>query len=148
MEEPWIVESFSTSGIVIHNSQLTKRKIRHVDDVKPFISKPNSTVLSIPQSTVHTENEILTRRFTMPKEHESIDIFNNDNVEIQPMGNNDLFIPGSDENIHVEDLIPNSNETIPVHVHDSITSQGNSNDIRPRRKRASTFDTIYKDYSK
>ena len=46
------------------------------------------------------------------------------------MGNNDLFIPGSNENIHVEDLIPNSN------------------DIRPRRKRASTFDTIYKDYSK
>ena len=37
LEQPWIIELYSKSGVVVHNPQLTKRKIRHVDDVKPYV---------------------------------------------------------------------------------------------------------------
>ena len=36
-EDPWIVESVEKNGVVVHNAQLSKRKIRHVDDIKPYI---------------------------------------------------------------------------------------------------------------
>ena len=41
-EDPWIIESVEKNGVIVHNAQLTKRKIRHIDDVKPFTQSKNT----------------------------------------------------------------------------------------------------------
>ena len=45
-EEPWIIESVEKNGVILLNAQLTKRKIRHVDDIKPYIALDNEHVLN------------------------------------------------------------------------------------------------------
>ena len=67
-EDPWIVESVEKNGVVVHNAQLSKRKIRHVDDIKPYIEhsplvskapsqeKPISkTFYTLPSPTVNND---------------------------------------------------------------------------------------------
>ena len=35
-EVSWVIESVAKNGVVVNNAELTKRKIRHVDDIKPY----------------------------------------------------------------------------------------------------------------
>ena len=42
-EDPWVIEAVEKNGVTIHNAQLTKRKKRHVDDIKPYIEHQSDT---------------------------------------------------------------------------------------------------------
>lgn len=41
-EDPWVIESIEKNGVIVHNAQLSKRKRRHVDDIKPYIKLDNT----------------------------------------------------------------------------------------------------------
>ena len=42
LSDPWIVESTTKTGVILHNQQLSYRKRRHVDDIKPYV--PNQHI--------------------------------------------------------------------------------------------------------
>lgn len=60
LEEPWIIESLDKVGVTIRNPQLTKTKVRHIDDVKPYFS--------IKEQFKTTEKNIPDTYFTIPKQ--------------------------------------------------------------------------------
>ena len=43
LEEPWIIESLDKVGVTIRNPQLTKTKVRHIDDIKPILVLKNNS---------------------------------------------------------------------------------------------------------
>ena len=41
-EDPWVIESVERNGVILHNAQRNKRKIRDIDDIKPYIMHKRS----------------------------------------------------------------------------------------------------------
>ena len=41
-EDPWVIESVERNGVMLHNAQRNKRKIRHIDGIKPYIMHKHS----------------------------------------------------------------------------------------------------------
>ena len=63
-EDPWVIESVEKNGVTIHNAQLTKRKKRHVDDIKPYIVRGSDTHLV--HKTPSQKNNNNTSFYTLP----------------------------------------------------------------------------------
>ena len=136
LEEPWIIESIQKNGVVLHNSQLTKRKTRHMDDIKPYsnnsvvndsarkqttATKP-TTYFSLPSPNI-VQNSSMTDALT-PNSAED--------PSAQPMG--DHLAPAVEEQ-----PAPSTAEQPPV-----ILPQSSG---RPHRRRKKTKDTKYKDFT-
>ena len=112
MEDPWIVEKVSSKGITLCNQQMTKRKIRHKDDVKPYMSK------ELPYQ------ETPTTPYRLP----TIDTF-----EIPPMSHE---TPELKPSVRVQD--PTENTSNEAHDENNHHSEPESNS-RSKRTRTRTL---------
>ena len=119
-KDPWIIEQMNKTGVTLRNQQLTKRKIRHKDDVKPYIRKHTS--VSVLPTTI-TQSHVDT--FSIPPMPEEVQ---------EPLSNNNVR----------NEAPANSTEMTRQEEQGDV----NSNNRRSQRIKKSIFDTQYKDFVK
>ena len=64
LTDPWIIESVTKTGATVHNRQISKRKIRHVDDIKPHF--PQKTAVNLPGM----HNSLMEETFELPQNNQ------------------------------------------------------------------------------
>ena len=127
LEEPWIVESVTKNGVILHNPHLNKWKRRHMDDIKPYHATPPSD-----------DSPNNKRDYTGPLQaHRNTSYFTlpcSDNSH-KPNNNNELI---DSHNNHTDVVHNNTHELIDSHdnhtdvVHNShelIDSHDNHTDV-------------------
>ena len=66
-EDPWVIESVEKNGVILHNAQRNKRKIRHIDDIKPYITPSTTQSTDTPPPT-HPSSPPSKAFYTLPQQ--------------------------------------------------------------------------------